>query len=155
MFNFRTEHDKVYVSRTDVHNPLASYSRFGFELDNADWPSLEHYYQGMKFEDAEIQEQIRTAPNPAAAEKLAKKHKRKIRRDWKALKQTYMTRGVYIKCRTHPGVSEVLLKTGDLNIIENSQFDYYWGCGRDGRGDNVYGKVLMEVRDKIKSEMIA
>jgi hypothetical protein len=153
MFNFRTEHDKVYVSRTDVHNPLASYSRFGFELDDADWPSLEHYYQGMKFEDADIQEQVRTAPHPAAAEKLAKKHRRKIRSDWKKLKQTYMTRGAYIKCRTHPEVAEALLKTADLTIIENSQFDYYWGCGRDGRGDNTYGKVLMEVRDKIKTEM--
>ncbi len=60
-----------------------------------------------------------------------------------------MTRGIYIKCRSHDDVARTLLGTGEKNIIENSQYDYYWGCGRDGRGENVYGKVLMDVRNKL------
>jgi predicted NAD-dependent protein-ADP-ribosyltransferase YbiA (DUF1768 family) len=31
-------------------------------------------------------------------------------------------------------------------------YDYYWGVGRDGRGYNVFGKVLMAVRDKLMEE---
>ena len=63
-----------------------------------------------------------------------------------------MTRAVYIKCRTHEEVAAALLATGDQQIVESSQYDYYWGCGRDGRGHNAFGKVLMAVRDKLKQE---
>jgi len=140
----------VYVSRTDVMNPLSAFSRHGFELDGADWPSVEHYYQGMKFEDPEIRESIRTAEHPKDAQQIARKNKRKMRRDWKTVRQTMMTRAVYIKCRTHPEVAAALLATKDLDIFENSQYDYYWGCGRDQRGENVYGKILMNVREKLR-----
>ena len=34
-------------------------------------------------------------------------------------------------------------------------YDYYWGVGRDGRGHNVFGKVLMAVRDKLMQEQDA
>ncbi len=143
---------KHYVDRTDVNDPLSSYSRFGFELDDAEWPSVEHYFQGMQFEAGEVREAVRAAETPDKAVKLAKSNKRKIRKDWKDVQQVMMTRAVYTKCRTHPEVAEVLLKTGAVKILESSMFDYYWGCGRDGRGHNIYGKLLMSVRDKLLQE---
>lgn len=138
-----------YLSRSDANHPLAAWSKHGFELDGAFWPSVEHYYQGMKFEDPDLREAIRSAPHPREARQAAKKNRRRIRRDWATLKKTYMTRAVYMKCRTHPEVSKVLLATGSARIVETSQYDYYWGCGRDGRGENHYGKVLMDVRAKL------
>ena len=147
---FNTTPDtNVYVSRQDVNNPLSSYSKLGFYLDDAEWPSVEHYYQAMKFEDNAIREEIRQASHPIDAAKLAKKYKRQMRKDWGKIRETVMTRGTYIKCRTHQEVANALLNTGDKKIVENSQFDYYWGCGRDGRGDNTYGKILMDIRDKL------
>ena len=56
--------DTVLVSRVDPANPLASYSKHAFHLDGAHWPSVEHYYQAMKFDDSAIREQIRNAPHP-------------------------------------------------------------------------------------------
>ena len=35
---------------------------------------------------------------------------------------------------------------------ELSGYDYFWGSGRDMRGKNNFGKVLMGVRDKLRSE---
>ena len=148
IFNTKPRND-FFVSRQDVNNPLSSYSKFGFQLDDAEWLSAEHYYQAMKFEDDAIRDEIRQATHPKDAAKLAKKYKKQIRKDWAKIKETVMTRGTYIKCRTHKEVSSVLLKTGDKKIVENSQFDYYWGCGRDGRGDNIYGNILMDIRDKL------
>ncbi|MCB1736204.1 MAG: NADAR family protein [Gammaproteobacteria bacterium] len=139
----------VRVSRQDVEDPLSPSSRFGFHLDDADWPSVEHYYQGMKFIDPAIREAIRTAPDPEAARALGKQHKRALRGDWKKVRITVMTRGVYIKARSHEAVAQVLRATGDQRIVETSQYDYFWGIGRDGRGDNEYGKVLMAVREKL------
>ena len=66
-----------------------------------------------------------------------------------------MTRGVYTKCRTHPEVAERLLSTGARKLVENNNYDYFWGCGRDRRGHNYYGKVLMDVRSKLLAERTA
>jgi ribA/ribD-fused uncharacterized protein len=148
IFNTTPRND-VYVSRQDVTHPLSSYSKFGFYLDDADWPSVEHYYQAMKFEDDAIKAKIRQAPHPLDASKLAKQHKKQIRKDWDKIKATVMTRGTYMKCQAHEEVANALLKTGDKNIVENSLYDYYWGCGRDGRGENIYGKILMDIRAKL------
>ena len=71
----------------------------------------------------------------------------------KKMKEVIMTRGIYIKCRTHAEAANRLIATDEQKIIENSQFDYFWGCGRDGRGHNTFGKVLMAVRDKLRQEL--
>lgn len=151
MFFSSTPKKVVYVSRSDTTDPLASYSKHAFELDDAHWPSVEHYYQGMKFDDPALRKQIIAAAHPADAAALAKKNKRQIRADWKKVRATVMTRGIYIKCRSHEDAAKALLATGDTPIMENSQYDYYWGCGRDGKGHNTYGMILMEVRDKLRS----
>ena len=151
MFSSKTD-DRYYVSRTDVNSPLSAYSRFGFELDGAEWPSVEHYYQGMKFEEGELRESIRCADHPQKASKLAKANKKLVRKDWSQVRQVMMTRAIYTKCRTHQEVADLLLATGNKKIVETSTYDYYWGCGRDGRGHNTFGKVLMSVRDKLLEE---
>jgi ribA/ribD-fused uncharacterized protein len=140
------------LGRDDANHVLASYSKHSFELDGFEWPSVEHYYQAMKFDDAEYREQIRQAVHPADASKLGKSKKYPKRKDWKKNSVTYMTRGTYIKCRTHPEVAQVLLDSGDIEIKEVSQYDYFWGSGRDLRGKNSYGKMLMGVRDKLREE---
>ncbi len=144
--------EPYYLSRTDVNHPLSSYSKFGFDLDGASWPSAEHYYQGMKFEQEDLREAIRLANHPNKAQKLADANKRRIRKDWQQVREVMMTRATYIKCRAHKSVADALLETGDRKIVETSQYDYYWGCGRDGRGHNTFGKVLMAVREKINGE---
>ncbi len=144
--------NSYYLSRSDVNHPLSSYSRYAFELDGCEWPSVEHYYQGMKFEQDALREAVRLADHPEKAKKLGKTNKRMVRKDWPQIRQVMMTRAVYIKCRTHAEVAAALLATGEQHIVESSQYDYYWGCGRDGRGNNTYGKLLMAVRDKLKQE---
>ncbi len=146
---------RVTLSRQDPNHLLSSYSRHAIELDGAEWPSVEHYYQAMKFEDADYREQIRTSPHPADAAKLGKSKKHGRRKDWDRLRPTYMTRGLYTKCRSHQEVAQALLDTGEMLIMETSQYDYYWGCGRDTRGHNTYGEVLMAVRDKLREEAVA
>jgi hypothetical protein len=142
----------VRVSRSDLDDPLSSWSGHGFELDGARWPTVEHYFQAMRFEDPDLREAVRTAAHPRDAEKLAKKSRRRTRRDWKRVRTTVMTRAFYLKCRTHPEAAEALLATGERPILETSQYDYFWGCGRDLRGENAYGQVLMAVRERLREE---
>jgi ribA/ribD-fused uncharacterized protein len=144
-----------HLSRSDVMNLLGTFSRHGFLLEELEWPSVEHYYQAMKFVDADYRERIRQAEHPRQARKLGRNRWKKRRHDWTQVKVTIMTRGVYTKCRTHPAIAEALLATGSATLVENSNYDYFWGCGRDRRGANMYGKVLMNVREKLREERAA
>ncbi|MBQ0758426.1 MAG: ribA/ribD-fused uncharacterized protein [Zhongshania sp.] len=151
-FDKKEEAKLLTLTRDDANHPLASYSKLAFELDGFEWPSVEHYYQAMKFDDAEYREQIRNAPHPAEAAKLGKSKKHSRRKDWKKNSVTYMTRATYIKCRTHTDVAQLLLDSGEIEIKNLSQYDYFWGSGRDMRGDNTFGKMLMGVRKKLREE---
>lgn len=151
---FPDHENALLMSMKDANHLLASYSRHEFELDGGSWPSVEHYFQAMRFEDQALREAIRAADHPDHARKLAHKRRRKARKDWAALQITYMTRGVYVKARTHPDVAEYLLGTGEQPIVETSQYDYFWGCGRDTRGHNHFGRVLMAVRARLLEEAV-
>lgn len=142
----------LFISRSDPESSFGTYAAFSFELEGKVWPTVEHYFQGMKFTDETWQEKIRAAATPAQARKLGRKRHKSLRRDWKQVRETVMTRGVYVRCRTYSQLAEELLDTGDQKIVENSNFDYFWGCGRDRRGDNRYGHVLMNVRAKLREE---
>ncbi len=147
------DQDSIYLARSDVNNPLGTFSKHSFLLEDKEWPSVEHYFQAMKFDSEVEQEKIRQAAHPKKARKMGRSRFRKLRPDWKQLKTVYMTRAVYIKCRSYPEIAEELLATGNKKLLENSQYDYFWGCGRDRRGHNHYGVVLMNVRDKLRQEL--
>lgn len=152
MFESPTEND-LFLSRREATEPLGTCSPHSFQLEDRVWPTVEHYIQAMQFTDEQRQEQIRLANTPTEAQKLGRTGwLRRPRPDWKTLRKVYMTRAVYTKCRTYSEVAQALLATGDQKIVENDQYDYYWGCGRDRRGDNTYGKVLMAVRNKLLEE---
>ena len=144
--------DTLFLSRTDANEPLSTFSRHGFFLEGVQWPSAEHYFQAMKFEDLDYRERVRSAPHPKKARRLGRSRFHKPRADWHEVRRVIMTRAVYIKCRSHPEVAERLLATGEAMLVESSAYDYFWGCGRDRRGHNTYGQVLMDVRRKLREE---
>ena len=129
---------------------FSNFSPHGFELDGKYWPTSEHYYQSKKFAETEIQEEIRQAKTPHDAYKIRKDKSKKIRQDWEEVKVDIMRKVVLRKFETHPKIQRILLSTGDEDIVENSPTDYFWGCGADGTGKNMLGKILMEVREQLR-----
>ncbi len=144
--------DAIYLAMDDPDELLSRTSNHAFKLDDQEWQTVEHYFQSMKYDGTAYAEKIRAANSPEQARKLGKAFLRKKRPDLKAVKTTIMTRALYTKVKTHADVQTRLLDTGESELVENSQFDYYWGCGRDHRGENHYGKVLMNVRQKLREE---
>ncbi len=61
-----------------------------------------------------------------------------------------MRLAVLCKLSTHADIREMLLSTGNEEIVENSSVDYYWGCGTDVSGKNMLGIILMEVREILR-----
>ncbi len=144
------DEDAIYLSRTNPDEILGTYSSYNFILEDKEWPTVEHYYQAMKFLDENYQEKIRNAKDAKKARSLGRTRMKKIRKDWSKIKDIIMTRGVYIKCRSHEPVAKALLDTEEKKLVDSTQYDYYWGVGRDRRGKNAYGKVLMNVRRKLR-----
>ncbi|UTF61051.1 NADAR family protein [Gilvimarinus sp. DA14] len=142
----------LYLSMENPDDGLSRVSPHPFELEGKHWPTVEHYYLAMRLIREEDQEKVRQATGVMAARKAAKGWFRKKRGDWKQVQTVVMTRAVYTKMRSYPPLTEKLLATGNETLVEDSQFDYFWGCGRDKRGDNHYGKVLMNVRAKLRDE---
>lgn len=141
-----------FFSRHDTEELLGSASHHSFYLDEQEWPTVEHYYQAMQFSNPDLQEKIRQAKTAQDVAKMTKWRFWQRRKDWKLRRQVLMTRAMYTKCKAHPDVALALLNSGDKTLVENSMYDYYWGCGRDRRGENQFGKVLMNVRDKLLQE---
>lgn len=54
------------------------------------------------------------------------------------------------KFTAHPDLTELLLVTGDAELIEgNTWGDTTWGVCR-GKGENLLGKILMAVRETLR-----
>lgn len=90
---------------------------------------------------------------------VAKKHGRRVelRPDWEEVKYQLMVDVCYAKFSQNADLAEVLLSTGDEEIIENTTgwHDNIWGncdCARCANkpGRNLLGKALMEVREMLK-----
>ncbi|MCH8551659.1 MAG: NADAR family protein [Natronospirillum sp.] len=143
------EEDIVQVWRLDPDDPLGCAALRPFELDGYEWPTAEHYYQAMKYPDRPRFQAILDAPDVATARKLGRGWLKRPRADWKQVRTVVMTRALYTQSHTYPDFSEALLATGDQSIHEMSQYDYFWGRGRDHRGHNHYGRVLMDIRRKL------
>jgi N-glycosidase YbiA len=135
-----------FYSTTDDYAFLSNFSPHGFTLDGAYWPTVEHYFQAMKFpSDPAYQEKIRTARSPKAAKALGRTREVPIRPD------DVMRRAVAAKFATHPALVAALRDTGTEPLIENAPSDYYWGCGKTETGQNRLGEILMETRARYET----
>jgi N-glycosidase YbiA len=131
---------------------FSNFSRHGFELDGEYWPTSEHYFQAQKFPETPDCDRIRQAKTPKDAANMGRDRSRPLRKDWEQVKDDIMRQAVLRKFETHPEIREILLATGDEEIVENAPGDYYWGCGKDGSGKNMLGRILMEVREILRND---
>lgn len=85
------------------------------------------------------------------AAQLGRCRKERIKKNWDNIKQNVMYDAVKAKFTQHPDLKQLLLDTKDAKIIEHTENDDYWGDGGDGKGKNVLGKILMRVREELKT----
>ena len=134
---------------------FSNFSRHGFFLDDKYYSTSEAYYQSQKFKttDPSYAEEIRNAPNPKTAAGLGRaKRTPSMRLDWDDVKDNIMRRVVLHKFSVHENCRKILLSTKDEQIVEKSDVDAYWGCGADGRGKNMLGVILMEIRKELRKK---
>ena len=140
-----------YSNREEPYGCFSNFSAHGIEVDGVWWPTTEHYFQAQKFAGTPHEDEIRRARTPKDAADMGRERARPLRPDWEAVKDDVMRRAVLRKFETHAALRELLLATGDEEIVENAPGDYYWGCGQNGTGKNMLGKILAETREILRA----
>ncbi len=141
-----------FFSKTNNWFELSNFYPHGFEENGLYWPTVEHYFQAMKFsgdEHFDYRERIRLAKSPKQAKQLGQTRKIPIRSDWEKVKEQIMLHALRLKF-THPKMRSSLLDTKKRHLYEDSPYDRYWGIGKNKDGKNRLGELLMQVRKEIK-----
>lgn len=147
-----TEMTIYFYSTKEKYGAFSNFSRHPLDLDGLSWPTSEHYFQAQKFTDKAYREKIRATPSPTIAARLGRSRKQPIRADWDEIRVEVMHRVVLAKFKAYPDLRELLLSTGEEEIVEKTNRDDYWGCGADGTGKNALGRILMRVRSELQNE---
>ena len=133
---------------------LSNFAHRPIVIKGKTWVTVEHIFQAAKTLDEDMREQIRLAPTPRIAKQMGRKVH--IRSNWEQIKQDVMLKSVRLKFKQYPGLEEHLLSTKDAVLIEGNRWhDNIWGdcyCPKcqEIKGENLLGKILMQVRDELK-----
>ncbi len=123
-------------------------------------PAAEVPYKAAQFEDMDIRRVILASRTGMEAFETAQKYKErgvKVREDWDEIKLDAMRDIVNRKFTQNRRFGQMLLDTGDEEIIEgNSWGDNFWGVSPPGNpeGQNWLGIILMETRQRIRDRQI-
>lgn len=122
-------------------------------------PTSEALYQACRFPDLpDVQRQIIAQHSPMTAKMKGKPHRRATRSDWENVRHNVMRWCLRVKLAQHyKEFGRLLLATKEKPIVEQSRKDEYWGAilMQDGEillGENVLGRLLMELREALKND---
>ena len=112
------------------------------------WKTSEHAFQGAKTLDESEQETIRRQITPGQAKRKGRKIT--LRPDWENIKVSVMREILKIKF-SDPVLAQMLLDTGDNELIEGNDWgDTFYGRV-NGVGENWLGRILMEIREELRN----
>lgn len=143
----------LFYRVNDAYREFSNFAHYPFVIDHVEWPTVEHYFQAHKFMDKELQDKIRQLISPMDAALMGRDRQLPLRADWELIKDDVMRRAVYEKFKQNSEIKQILIDTGDSEIIEHTTNDAYWADGGDGSGKNKLGLILMEVRERLNKEL--
>ena len=141
---------KFYSKGEQQYRFLSNFYPCQIVYEGKIWPSAEHAYQAKKYVPESMQEHVRLLPTAAATKRYARDNERMVRADWQKVKVLVMWDILYQKFTQHLELLAQLDATGQEKLVEDSPWDSFWGCGRDGKGKNQLGILLMELRAELR-----
>lgn len=163
VYFWRETGDEGYLSQwwsaspfTATHRPSRSSITF---------KTAEHFMmhgKAMLFNDPRTALEVLQADHPRKVKALGRKVAGFDERAWDANRERIVREGNLLKFRADPHLRARLLATGSRELVEASPRDRIWGIGfspekapvtdRRRWGLNLLGKVLMEVRARLREE---
>jgi ribA/ribD-fused uncharacterized protein len=134
---------------------LSNFSAFSISWKGLRFDTSEALYHWEKFlgmPNAGIRNAILHARSAHDAFKIAQENRPKYRPDWDEVKVGIMREILRAKVAQHLYVHRKLLATGDRELVEDSWRDDFWGWGPNRDGQNMLGRLWMEIRDELRLE---
>ena len=143
-----------------------------FQKQNSDYGFMSNFYpctvvyEGVTYKSSEAafqayksglpQDRLRFSLMKASESKYAG-NRVKMRPDWETFKFEHMYNVCLAKFSQNPNLRDLLIATGDEELIENTYWhDQCWGiCScelHNGKGKNNLGKILMRIRTELREE---
>lgn len=135
---------------------LSNFSESPIWYNGKLWPTVEHAFQAAKV-DSDTAQKILVAKTPGEAKRLGRHGK--MRENWDNARIKVMRECLQRKFLCDENLLKQLLDTGDEDLVEGTTWhDNFWGnctCPKCANiaGENMLGKLLMEIRDKARRGM--
>ncbi len=135
----------------NVHGTFA-FTEPPITVDGEQYPGPEAYFQlqksfGTPSHDA-AKAAMKAIIDPIEAWGVGRAHD--LRADWDQAKVEVMRTALRAKFTQSTELRELLLSTGTHPLVQLKPDDKFWGSGRNGRGKNMLGVLLMELRAELK-----
>jgi ribA/ribD-fused uncharacterized protein len=151
--NYKLDTDTHVFFYEQDYYVLSNFSSFKIFWANKWFDTTEQAYHWEKFTEApDVQALIYDAKSAHDAFKIAQENKSHADKNWNQIKASVMKGLLRAKAKQHPYVTKKLLATGDRTLVEDSWRDDVWGWGPNKDGQNLLGKLWMEVRAELRSE---
>ena len=137
----------MITSFKDKYFFLSNFYEVPVIFDGIKYQNNEAAFQAQKCIDPKERSKF-SELNPSEAKKLGRKIE--LRSDWEDVKVDLMKKIVFAKFTQNPDLTLELLNTKDEELVEGNNWnDKIWGKV-NGEGQNLLGKILMEVREYIR-----
>jgi N-glycosidase YbiA len=140
----------------ETYGWMGNMSNLPVRVEGVRYPTTEHLFQSMRFEDEGIRREIRESKSPMSSKMVMKKHREKITVTPRSGMDLDLMRTVLrIKLEFYPKLREELMKQDSESIIiedctkRSGVSSKFWGMKLvDGEwvGENWLGRLWMEVR---------
>ncbi|MGY8531799.1 NADAR family protein [Paracidovorax citrulli] len=156
----RSEAVVVYKTKEDFGGLSNMASGYPLHINGVRILTTEALYQACRFPHMpEVQREIIGQHSPMTAKMKSKPHRKDSRPDWNDVRYKVMRWCLRVKlAQNYEEFGRLLLATRDRPIVEQSRKDDYWGAkladeaGDTLIGQNVLGRLLMELREKLKDD---
>ena len=149
----------VFLKTKDPFGGLSNMAGgFPLVVNGVSIRTSEALYQACRFPHLpDVQRLIIAQRSPMTAKMKSKPYRHDSRADWNRVRVNVMRWCLRVKLAQNWGVfGKLLLDTGSRPIVEQSRKDAFWGTrpanDRTLVGTNVLGRLLMELRERIKAE---
>ncbi|GJE95793.1 NADAR family protein [Phanerochaete sordida] len=145
----------LFYEKDQPFYEFTNFAAYPVMFEGKEYPTSEHLFQAQKFisKRPDLAERIRTAPTSREALSEATQLRRLQRSDWFEVNISVMEDVVAAKFTQHPFLRDMLLSTGNRELVYASPIDAFWGYGKDKHGRNELGKALMRARDRLRADM--
>ena len=155
----------IYIRKVNCPHSgwLSNMSPYKIVVDDIFWKTAESYFQSLRFApDDNVRERIRIQKSPMAAKMVAKENASRmmvVPLSEHDVENMRITLRLKFRCNQIP-LEDNLLLTGTRTIIEDcsarrTESGAFWGASELPNGllygRNILGKLLMELRNEIRT----